>query len=62
MNYCSIQEAWGKTDYITNQYKKYDNPVQQRNNPYQQRNTSEIKNSFPKKTLEKFIRNQEKIE
>lgn len=24
MNYCSLEEAWGKSDYITNQYKKYD--------------------------------------
>lgn len=23
MNYCSLQEAWGQNDYITNQYKKY---------------------------------------
>ena len=23
MNYCSIQEAWGQNDYITNEYKKY---------------------------------------
>lgn len=40
MNYCSIQEAWGQNDYITNQYKKY-------NNRY---NISEK----PKNTLEKF--------
>jgi hypothetical protein len=25
MNYCSIQEAWGQNEYITNQYKKYNN-------------------------------------
>jgi hypothetical protein len=61
MNYCSIQEAWGKTDYITNQYKKYDNPVQQRNNPYQQKNTPERENSFSKKTLEKFSSAQNKL-
>lgn len=24
MNYCSIEDAWGKSDYITNQYKKYE--------------------------------------
>ena len=24
MNYCSLEDAWGKSDYITNQYKKYD--------------------------------------
>ncbi len=40
MNYCSIQEAWGQNDYITNQYKKYNS----RYNP----------SDNPKKTLEKF--------
>lgn len=24
MNYCSIQDAWGSSDYITDQFKKYD--------------------------------------
>lgn len=24
MNYCSLEEAWDKSDYITNQYKKYE--------------------------------------
>jgi hypothetical protein len=75
MNYCSIQDAWGKNDYITNQYKKYNNPYQQRHNPYQQghnpyqqrhnpyqqKNTPERENSFPKKTLEKFSSAQNKL-
>jgi flagellar biosynthesis chaperone FliJ len=26
MNYCTIQEAWGKENYISNQYKKYNSP------------------------------------
>lgn len=25
MNYCSLQDAWGKDDYISKQYKNYDN-------------------------------------
>ena len=25
MNYCSLEDAWGKSDYITDQYKKYEN-------------------------------------
>lgn len=25
MNYCSIQDAWGSSDYISDQFKKYDN-------------------------------------
>jgi hypothetical protein len=29
MNYCSIQDAWGNTNYITEQYKKYDQPHKQ---------------------------------
>jgi hypothetical protein len=24
MNYCSLEDAWGKPDYITDQYKKYE--------------------------------------
>ena len=24
MNYCSLEDAWGKSDYITDQYKKYE--------------------------------------
>ena len=24
MNYCSIEDAWGKNDYITDQYKNYE--------------------------------------
>jgi len=42
MNYCSLQEAWGQNDYITNQYKKY-------NSEY---NHSDSFNS--EKTLENF--------
>ena len=25
MNYCSIKDAWGQNEYITNQFKKYSN-------------------------------------
>lgn len=31
MNYCSIQDAWGDTNYISDQYKKYDNNIDQNN-------------------------------
>lgn len=44
MNYCSIQEAWEKTDYITNQYKTYNNRYNVSDNP--------------KNTLEKFSSNE----
>jgi len=27
MNYCSLEDAWGNFDYITNQYKKYENNI-----------------------------------
>ena len=27
MNYCSIEDAWGNNDNITNNFKKYDNKV-----------------------------------
>jgi hypothetical protein len=26
MNYCSIDDAWNNSEYITNQFKNYDNP------------------------------------
>jgi len=44
MNYCSIQDAWEKNDYITNQYKTYNNKYNVSDNP--------------KKTLEKFSSNE----
>lgn len=28
MNYCSIQEAWGHENYISKQYKKYDQKIE----------------------------------
>jgi hypothetical protein len=40
MNYCSIQDAWGQNDYITNQFNKYNNRYNVSDNP--------------KNTLEKF--------
>ena len=42
MNYCSLQEAWGQNDYITNQYKKYNSRYNDSVNP------------IPKKPLENF--------
>ena len=47
MNYCSIQEAWGQNDHITKQYKRY-------NNPYEEKVTN-------KKTLEKFSSSEKKF-
>ena len=44
MNYCSIQDAWGQNDYITNQYKKYNSRYNISDNP--------------KNTLEKFSSNK----
>ena len=44
MNYCSIQDAWGQNDYITNQYQKY--------------NSRYTISDNPKKTLEKFSSNE----
>lgn len=40
MNYCSIQDAWGQNDYITNQLNKYNDRYNISDNP--------------KNTLEKF--------
>lgn len=33
MNYCSIQDAWGQNDYITNQFNKYNNRYNVSDNP-----------------------------
>jgi hypothetical protein len=31
MNYCSIEDAWGNNDYITDNFKKYDNKIIEKN-------------------------------
>jgi len=31
MNYCSIDDAWKDTDYISNQFKLYENPYEKKN-------------------------------
>jgi hypothetical protein len=31
MNYCSIDDAWNNSEYITNQFKNYDNPYNKKN-------------------------------
>lgn len=28
MNYCTLQDAWGNNNYISEQYKRYDNNVE----------------------------------
>ncbi len=42
MNYSSIQDAWGSSDYITNQYKMYDKIIQ--NDPVEPFNNIENPN------------------
>jgi hypothetical protein len=48
MNYCSINEAWGKSNYISNQYKKMNTNSEK-----------VIKNK--KKHIEKFTNTNKKI-
>lgn len=31
MNYCSIEDAWGKSEYISEQFKNYENPFEKKN-------------------------------
>lgn len=31
MNYCSIDDAWKNTDYISDQFKLYENPYEKKN-------------------------------
>jgi len=31
MNYCTIEDAWNNNDYITNQFKIYENPYRKKN-------------------------------
>ena len=50
MNYCSINEAWGQNNYISNQYKKFDN--QHKPEPKIQNKTPMKK--IQKKPIEKF--------
>lgn len=57
MNYCSIQEAWGKNDYISSQYKKFTNPNHDRGII----NSHEKNFSTSKKTLENFSPNENKL-
>uniref|UniRef100_A0A6C0D9A2 Uncharacterized protein n=1 Tax=viral metagenome TaxID=1070528 RepID=A0A6C0D9A2_9ZZZZ len=32
MNYCSLEDAWKNSDYISDQFKNYDNPYDKKNN------------------------------
>jgi len=41
MNYCSIQEAWGNENYISKQYKKFEENTQEKKIPIIQKKTIE---------------------
>lgn len=32
MNYCSLEDAWKNSDYISDQFRSYDNPYDKKNN------------------------------
>jgi hypothetical protein len=49
MNYCTIQEAWGQGNYISNQYKKHDN-----NRPNMQKKSIENSENNNMKIAEPF--------
>ena len=51
MNYCSINDAWGQNNYISNQYKKFDNQYKPQT---QSQPTKKIQNKIKKKPIEKF--------
>jgi hypothetical protein len=50
MNYCSIQEAWGHSNYISKEYKNFEKPLE--------KNVIQRKPVIQKKTIEKFSNNK----
>jgi len=50
MNYCSIQEAWGNSNYISKEYKNFEKPLE--------KNVIQRKPVIQKKTIEKFSNNK----
>jgi len=50
MNYCSIQEAWGHSNYISKEYKNFEKPIE--------KNVIQRKPVIQKKTIEKFSNNK----
>ena len=50
MNYCSLQEAWGQGNYISKEYKKYDQKIENLKSNLK----SYQKPSIQKKPIEKF--------
>lgn len=57
MNYCSIQDAWGNSDYISDQFKKYDNI--DLNNNIQSDWNSETTENFTNTNQEKKIQSHQ---
>lgn len=57
MNYCSIEDAWKNTDFISDQFKIYENPYEKKNiienfesNDFQKVNYEAPKYEAPKQT------------
>ena len=50
MNYCSIQVAWGNSNYISKEYKNFEKPLE--------KNVIHRKPVIQKKTIEKFSNNK----
>ena len=66
MNYCSIEDAWGKSDYITDQYKKYESKNDIIENFDQTIINDEVNyaindNRVPERILQKPVQNKKKI-
>jgi hypothetical protein len=49
MNYCSIQDAWGNNNYISEQYKNYDKQNYENKQPYEDKQTYEDKQPYEDK-------------
>jgi len=57
MNYCSIHEAWGQENYISKEYKKYDQKIEnfkEIQNSNLQKPTCQKNPVIQKKTIENF--------
>ena len=50
MNFCSIQEDWGHSNYISKEYKNFEKPLE--------KNVIQRKPVIQKKTIEKFSNNK----
>ena len=58
MNYCTVQEAWGQENYISNQYKNFNNNNNKKTiEKFSNNKNKKVNNVKNQKRLEKFTNN-----